>query len=558
MAQLLRLLIGLRRVLQAPLHLAAGEGLEGVGIQAVQEVLVRPVGVGVGEEVVVEPDLGVQSGGGVHPVEGRALDLAAIGGVAAPALGVIGGQDLGDIAVLVLDAAGAGDEVGAFQAALGAIGGEALILGHGDFQEVVGLDPEVPGEADLPGPGGGVHGVILHGDSLGLALGVVGDGELHRVEDTHDPLGGLVEVLPEAVLQEAVLHHVGGLGDADALTEVPDGAGGVAPAAQAAEGGHPGIVPAGDSPLLHQPAELALAHDGVVDAETGELDLPGMGGQVAVLDDPVIEGPVGLKLQRAEGVGDALQRILDGVGEVIHGVDAPLVPLAVVVHIVDAVEDGVPHVEVAGGQVDLGPEGVLALGELAPAHPLKEVQTLLHGAVPPGAAGGGADTAPVFLELLRGKLADIGEAFPDQAHRLAVILLKVVRAVEEAVAPVEAQPVDVPLDGVHELHILLGGVGVVHPEVAEAAELLRRAEVDGQGLAVADVQVAVGLRREAGVDGHALELSAGGDILRDKRVDEVAALAALGLHGLALVCHMLLPSLLWVSGRAGKDSDEKL
>ena len=117
---------------------------------------------------------------------------------------------------------------------------------------------------------------------------------------------------------------------------------------------------------------------------------------------------------------------------------------------------------------------------------------------------------------------------------------------------------DVPLDGVHELHILLGGVGVVHAEVAEAAELLRRAEVDGQGLAVADVQVAVGLRREAGVDGHALELSAGGDILRDERVDEVAALAALGLHGLALVCHILLPSLLWVSGKAGKDSDEKL
>ena len=75
---------------------------------------------------------------------------------------------------------------------------------------------------------------------------------------------------------------------------------------------------------------------------------------------------------------------------------------------------------------------------------------------------------------------------------------------------------------------------------------------------MADVQVAVGLRREAGVDGHALELSAGGDILRDERVDEVAALAALGLHGLALVCHMLLPSLLWVSGKAGKDSDEKL
>ena len=77
-------------------------------------------------------------------------------------------------------------------------------------------------------------------------------------------------------------------------------------------------------------AQLALGHDGVVDAQAGELDLPGMGGQLAVLNDPVIERPVGLKLQGAEAVGDALQRILDGVGEVVHGIDAPLVALAVV------------------------------------------------------------------------------------------------------------------------------------------------------------------------------------------------------------------------------------
>ena len=369
------------------------------------------------------------------------------------------------------------------------------------------------------------------------------------MQHTHDPLGSLVEILPQAVLQEAVLHHVGRLGHTDALAEVPDGASGVAPAAQTAEGRHPGIVPAGDSPLLHQLPELALAHDGVVDAQAGKLDLPGVGGKVAMLDDPVVERPVGLKLQGAEGVGDALQGILDGVGEVVHRVDAPLVPLTMVVHIVDAVKNRVPHVEVAGGQVDLGPEGILALREFPLAHPLKEIQALLDGAVPPGAPGRNTDAAPVLTKLLRGQLADVGEAFPDEAHRLTVILLKVVGSIEKAVAPIEAQPMDVPLDSVHELHVLLGGVGVVHPQVAKAAELLRRAEIDGQGLAVADVQISVGLRRKAGVDGHPLELSAGGDILRNERVDEVAALAALRLHGLDLVCHKLLPSLLWISGR---------
>ena len=57
---------------------------------------------------------------------------------------------------------------------------------------------------------------------------------------------------------------------------------------------------------------------------------------------------------------------------------------------------------------------------------------------------------------------------------------------------------DVLLDGLHVLHVLLGGVGVVHAEIAQAAVLLGGAEVDGQGLAVADVEIAVGLRRTSG------------------------------------------------------------
>ncbi len=155
-----------------------------------------------------------------------------------------------------------------------------------------------------------------------------------------------------------------------ALAEVADGAGGVAPAAQAAQGGHTGIVPAGHPALLHQLAQLALAHHGVVDAQPGELDLPGLVmGMDTLLDHPVVQGAVILKLQRAQGVGDALQCVLDGVGEVVHGIDAPLVALTVVMDEVDTVDDRVPHVEVAGGEVDLGPEGHGALGELTGPHP---------------------------------------------------------------------------------------------------------------------------------------------------------------------------------------------
>jgi hypothetical protein len=53
------------------------------------------------------------------------------------------------------------------------------------------------------------------------------------------------------------------------------------------------------------------------------------------------------------------------------------------------------------------------------------------------------------------------------------------------------------LDGLDVLLLFLGGVGVVVAQVALAAEFLGDAEVEADGLGVADVEVAVGLGREA-------------------------------------------------------------
>ncbi|MPM41327.1 hypothetical protein SDC9_87979 [bioreactor metagenome] len=86
------------------------------------------------------------------------------------------------------------------------------------------------------------------------------------MEDSHDPLRRLVEVLPQAVLQKGELHRGGRLGHTVALGESTDGSGGVAPSPQAAEGGHAGVVPARDKPLFHQLAQLPFAHDRVIHA----------------------------------------------------------------------------------------------------------------------------------------------------------------------------------------------------------------------------------------------------------------------------------------------------
>ena len=66
---------------EAGLHLAAGEHRKALRVQAIQEVLVRAVGLLIGKQVVVQPDLRVHAVLRVHPVERGTLDLAAVGGV---------------------------------------------------------------------------------------------------------------------------------------------------------------------------------------------------------------------------------------------------------------------------------------------------------------------------------------------------------------------------------------------------------------------------------------------------------------------------------------------
>src|SRR4029453_17146905 len=66
--------------------------------------------------------------------------------------------------------------------------------------------------------------------------------------------------------------------------------------------------------------------------------------------------------------------------------------------------------------------------------------------------------------------------------------------------PRVAEPAHRVEDAIDVLLLLLLGVGVVEAHVADAAVLLRQAEVQPDALGMAHVQVAVGLGREAGTD----------------------------------------------------------
>ena len=174
--------------------------------------------------------------------------------------------------------------------------------------------------------------------------------------------------------------------------------------------------------------------------------------------------------------------------------------------------------------LDLRAEDLFAICEFACAHAFEEIEILFDGTVAPRAFLAGLGQRAAGLADLVGRLViDVGEALLDHEDGVFVHLFKIVGAVVETVAPVEAEPVDILHDRFHVFGIFLGGVGVVHAQVAQTAELLRHAEIDAQRLAVPDMQVSVRFRRKTGMNCHAFILAALRNVFRDKRVDEIAA-----------------------------------
>ncbi len=142
--------------------------------------------------------------------------------------------------------------------------------------------------------------------------------------------------------------------------------------AHTGNGGHAGIVPTAYKSAVNQLYKFAFAHDSIGHVKTGKLNLLGM-ENVQLIQEPVIQRPVVFKLNRAQGMGDALQGIGLPVRPVIHGINAPAITCAVMALMQDAVHDRIPHIHIGMGHVNLCPQHFGAVFEFSRLHPLEQV-----------------------------------------------------------------------------------------------------------------------------------------------------------------------------------------
>ena len=224
--------------------------------------------------------------------------------------------------------------------------------------------------------------------------------------------------------------------------------------------------------------------------------------------------------------------------------------------VADAVEQGIAHPDVRRSHVNLCAERPFAVGKLAVLHSREQIQVFLDAAI---AIRTFLGLAAIFIGLLRRQVANVGLAFFDERDGIFVKLVEVIRGVERLhrsgirssefgirnrreikirfpvavdsvgcfalrlqaevlIGPAADEPVDVFGDGVHVLDVFLGRVGVVHAEIADAAELVGDAEVQADALGVADVEITVRLRRKARVN---LRIFLFSDVLFDDVADEI-------------------------------------
>ena len=126
--------------------------------------------------------------------------------------------------------------------------------------------------------------------------------------------------------------------------------------------------------------------------------------------------------------------------------------------------------------------------------------------------------AAILAHLLRRQVIHIGQALLDQLDCILVQLLEIIRCPAHLAVPLEAQPAHILLDRLRIFLAFLFRVGVVEAQVAFAVVILRQAEIQADGLGMADMQIAVRLGREARDD--ALVLAAG-QIGIDDAADEI-------------------------------------
>src|SRR4029078_1089630 len=225
------------------------------------------------------------------------LNLASIGGVAAPRCRIISAAQLRHLSFCIFNRFATGDEIGVSQTHFGA-GREPKEFFWRILHEVVLLDIKLAAEFYFPYPGVRIIGMVRGIELLNLAVGIVFNTDFYRPQDRHPAHGGPVENLAHGEIEHAHINNAICLGHADPLDEIADRLGWNATATQSRKSWHAWIVPAIDVTVTNQFGENALRQYCVSQVKPGELILMRLRRHLKVRNEPIVKRTMVFEFQR--------------------------------------------------------------------------------------------------------------------------------------------------------------------------------------------------------------------------------------------------------------------
>ena len=123
----------------------------------------------------------------------------------------------------------------------------------------------------------------------------------------------------------------------------------------------------------HQLSQITLAHYRVGHVQAGKLALLWMMREGAVVNDPFIQRTVILKLNRTHRMGDPFDCVLNRVCEIVQRINAPCIPLAVMMGADNPVNSRVTHIHIGGCHVDFCPQRFGTIREFPGPHVFKQL-----------------------------------------------------------------------------------------------------------------------------------------------------------------------------------------
>ncbi len=132
--------------------------------------------------------------------------------------------------------------------------------------------------------------------------------------------------------------------------------------------------------FIHELQKLTLAHHGVRHVQPRKFVLVRW-IDLQLFNKPIVQRPVRNKFERTNAMGYVLNRIALSVCEIIHRVNTPFIPGAVMMRMFDAVHQRIAHVHVRMGHVNFGAQYLFSVFIFPRTHVGKHGQVFFHRSV---------------------------------------------------------------------------------------------------------------------------------------------------------------------------------